>query len=524
MARGISGGLDSASNDQVKQALSSVLAEDQPTALFRDQLSESAQVTTASVGGSQIDLWTSPAFLTTVRVDHSEFPVDLENDSDPLTRTDSQQEDIDGARDVKIEEYARDAQDVLRGEEQAFQAWGVAIDGTLTEDESFEASIPFLLGAIALIIFLVGVFLRSYWAAALAGLGLGLTLLWARMISNIFGFEASLILDVIVPIATIAFGIDFMIHAVGRCREELGQGKPYRAAYVVGIATVGGALGLALSTSSIAFGSNATSGIPAIIQFGFGAAISLVCALVILGLLAPLFLLRIEEALSGAPFNARTPLSRIAFGLRLFVASIFAAIVVIALIGVPVVGGGAVVAYGLLLVALPFWWTRRSLTRAAAGTLMPSPPNLAGQSMAQAGKVISSIVRARYAALGVIAVITVVAVIGATGLESKTELNDFFPSDSDFIIGVDKTLEHSSLLGAGDLLIYVEGRDLADPRALQAAAATVGTVGAEGGDFFSQNPDGSFAAPGQCPGSSPRELGRRLRTRGDLFPDRRHAH
>ena len=80
-------------------------------------------------------------------------------------------------------------------------------------------------------------------------------------LSNIFGFDDSVILDVIVPIATISFGIDFMIHAVSRCREELGQGKSHRSAYVIGIATVGGAL--ALSTSSIAFGSNATSGIAA---------------------------------------------------------------------------------------------------------------------------------------------------------------------------------------------------------------------------------------------------------------------
>lgn len=67
---------------------------------------------------------------------------------------------------------------------------------------------------------------------------------------------------------------------------------------MVGIATVGGALGLALSTSSIAFGSNATFGVPAVIQFGFGAAIALRAAFAMLGLLAPLFLLRIEEGLA----------------------------------------------------------------------------------------------------------------------------------------------------------------------------------------------------------------------------------
>ena len=152
---------------------------------------------------------------------------------------------------------------------------GVGDRRDLTSDESFQATLPFLLGAFTLIILLVGVLLRSYWASAMAGVGLAMTLLWARMLSNIVGFEESIVLDVIVPIATISFGIDFMIHAVGRCREELAHGTPYRSSYVVGIASVGGALVLALSTSSIAFGSNATSGIPAVIQFGFGAAIAL---------------------------------------------------------------------------------------------------------------------------------------------------------------------------------------------------------------------------------------------------------
>lgn len=81
-----------------------------------------------------------------------------------------------------------------------------------------------------LIVLLVGFFLSSYWAAALAVLGLAMTLLWARMLSNIAGFEESIILDVIVPIATISFGVGFMIHAVGRCREELAVGKSHRLA------------------------------------------------------------------------------------------------------------------------------------------------------------------------------------------------------------------------------------------------------------------------------------------------------
>ena len=494
-ATGVADGLEGASDDQVKQALSSLLTEDRPTALFRDFLSIHADVTSDIVGGSQIDLWTSPAFLTAVRVDHVAFPVTLEQETDPVTRSDAQQDEIDDERDLAIEEYARDAQDVLRGDEQFYGAWGVAIDETLTDDESFTAALPFLIGAIALIVFLVGLLLRSYWAAALAGSGLGFTLLWARMITNVIGFEESVILDVIVPIATISFGVDFMIHAVSRCREELAAGKSHRAAYVVGIATVGGALGLALATSGIAFGSNATSGIPGVIQFGFGAAIALGAAFVMLGVLAPMFLLRIEEALASAPAASGTILSRAGAGFRMLIASLLATIVIIAIIGVPFVGAAGVVAYAILVVAIPFWWTRRSLVRAAADTRVSTEPNVAGQSMARAATIVAGIVRIRYAMLAVIAVVTAFAVVAAFDVGSKFEPKDFSPSDSDFVVSIDKVLEHSESLGSGDVLIYVEGDDLADPRTLRSAAAVVESVGAEGGDLLVQNPDGSFAAP-----------------------------
>ena len=80
-------GLQAASDDQVKQALSNLLSEDRPTAGFRDDFSKHAEVSTTTVGSREIEFWVSPAFITTVRVDHSAFPVDAEKESDPATRT-----------------------------------------------------------------------------------------------------------------------------------------------------------------------------------------------------------------------------------------------------------------------------------------------------------------------------------------------------------------------------------------------------------------------------------------------------
>ena len=179
----------------------------------------------------------------------------------------------------------------------------------------------------------------------------------------------------------------------------------------------------------------------------------------------------------------------------MLIASALAAVVIIALIALPAIGAAAIVAYAVFLIAVPYWWTRHSLVRAAAKAGAPSGPNIAGQSMARAGSVIAGLVRVRYPVLAVIAVVTAFAVLGAMDVGSKTEPSDFFPSDSDLITSINRITDHSSSVSPGNVLIYAEGSDLADPRALRAAAATVESVGREGGDLFVQNPDGSFAAP-----------------------------
>ena len=488
-------GLEGATEDDVKVALARVLDERQPGVVFRDALSVHTESESRAVGGNQITLWTSPAFLASVRVDHSAFPVDLESASDPATRTDTQQDAIDAARDVEIERWGRDALATLRGDRQAYEAWGIAIDNTLTSDEAFTATIPFLLGAFALIVLLVGGVLRSYWAAAIGGAGIAVTLIWARMVTNIIGFDESIILDVIVPVATISFGVDFLIHAVGRVREELASGRHHhRSAYVAGVASVAGALALALSTSAIALASNATSGIQAVSEFGFGAAIALASAFVVLGILAPLFLLRIEEAGASAGTAPRTGFRRVLGWLRLLAAALFAALVIIAVIAAPFVGTVGAIVYTLVFVALPAWLLRRRARKAdATAAATTAAPNTAGESSVLAGRVVSGIVRARYAMLVVVALATIAAGIGASQVGRQTEPRDFFPSDTDFIVGLDKLVEHTSTASPGDVYVYLAG-DIADPEMLAAASGANEEVSQQGGDLFARNPDGTLTA------------------------------
>lgn len=490
---GVADGLEGATETDVKIALSRVLDKDRPTALYRDVLSVHATSEQGSVGGGQITVWKSPAFLTRIRVDHSAFPVDLETKSDPESRTQAQQDAIDSARDLEIEHWGRDALKTLRGEREHFGAWGVAIDNTLTSDEAFNATIPFLFAAFAAILLLVGGLLRSYWAVALAGVGIAVTVLWARMLAKIFGFDDSIILDVIVPIATVSFGIDFLIHAVGRVREELSRGTGHRAAYVVGIASVVGALALALSTSAIALASNATSHIQAVTEFGFGAAIALGSAFVVLGILAPLFLLRIEEAVASAPPRPESRFRRVTSRLRLIATALVAGGLVVAILAVPFVGIIGTVVFALVALALPVWRVRRKAAKAPARAAAVAP-NTAGESSVLAGRLVAGLVRRRYALLIAVALVTVVAGFGATHVGRQTKPTDFYPSSSDFIVGLDKVIEHTSTASPGDVYVYLAG-EIDDPRLLAAVERANETVAGEGGDLFARNPDGTPTTP-----------------------------
>ncbi|HXV32833.1 MAG TPA: MMPL family transporter, partial [Gaiellaceae bacterium] len=489
---GVADGLAGATEAEVKIALATVLDEEQPTAILRDTLSVSTTTEEQTVDGAGVTVWASPAFLASIRVDHSAFPVDLESDSDPATRTDAQQQAIDSERDLDIEEWGRDALSTLRGDEEELGVWGIAIDSGLTSDDSFNATLPYLFAAFAVIVLLVGGLLRSYWAAALTGVGIAVTLLWARLLIFAVGFDKSILINVIIPIATISFGVDFLIHAVGRVREALAVSSVHRAAYVVGISGVVGALGLALSTSAIALASNATSQIQAITEFGFGAAIALGVAFVVLGILAPLFLLRIEEVVSAAPAREPTTARRALGWARLVLAAVLAGLVILAIIAAPFAGIMSTVVYGLLVIALPLWLVRRRARGAAPGA-RTAALNVAGESSALAGRVITGIVRRRWAMLALVALLTAIAAVGATQVNRKTEPQDFFPSNSDFVVGIEKLIAHTSTASPGDVYVYLEG-DIADPAILAAAETAKEEVSQQGGDLFARNPDGTLTS------------------------------
>ena len=280
--------LADASDDDVKLAVHRILS-DPMKQRFREDLSIKATSEPRQVGGEDITYWRSPALFTFVVADNEKLgggSLRIGTGGDDVTK--------------QKEQFNRLVQKTLRGDEENYRLWGIAIDvGLEIEDESTLAG-PFIMFTAIGVLIVVGLALRSYWAVALTGAGLGILMIWLKGISNLIGLKSGLVLDLIVPIAMISLGVDFAIHALRRYGEEKERGSPPRLALRLGFAGVLGALALAMLSDGIAFGSNVTSGIETVIGFGVGAAVAVIAAFIVLGLVAPLVMMRIDGLKRGA--------------------------------------------------------------------------------------------------------------------------------------------------------------------------------------------------------------------------------
>ena len=74
--------------------------------------------------------------------------------------------------------------------------------------------------------------------------------------------------------------------------------------------------------------------------------------------------------------------------------------------------------------------------------------------------------RRRYVLLPAVAIFTIVAIIYAFKLEASFEVKDFFKSDSDFAISLDKLDVHVGDSGGEPAITYIQA-DLTNPAALR---------------------------------------------------------
>ncbi len=479
------GGLAAADDAAVKRTLADLLDDSSELSTLRATLSQLTTSGVEQIDGETITVWRSPAFQAQVAYLRESFEID---------KPDSDLEDfVEYQYAVEAEEWKRDVQDILRGDEDHATVLGLAIDPIITEDEQNAAATPFILGAIVLIVVLVGALVRSYWAAALVAAGLSVTFLAYNGVTVLVGLKESLLLTFIIPIAVLSFGVDFFVHGFGRCREEQAAGAARGRAYPLGLTAVAGAISLALATSVTAFLSNVSSEVEAIQHFGFAAAIGLVIAYVTLGVLVPRIVLGIEDRL-GPPPQVRGPRLGAKLG---FVAMSLAGGLTVALsvMMVPIGAGALVLGFLPFALYVPFRLTSR---RRVGSTVRAEGARRRGHGMRTAGSVVHFVARWRIVTVPVTLVLAGLGVYGYTQVEEKFSPSDLTSSDTDFITSLDTLRTHYGESTGIPAYLYLEG-DLTAPDTLRAIEAFVEDIDAAdaamtaGGDpaFLGRDFDGS---------------------------------
>ena len=396
--------LKTATDDQVKAAISRIL--DSPTGRpLRGSLSKDASFQTKIVDGQEINSWSSAAFSAFVASDNEMLgggPLTISLTGDDVT--------------LGKERFNRRVREILQTEQSSYQLWGVALDVNLVSQEQGKTAIPFIAATVVLVLVVVGVTLRSLGIAGLAFLGLLMLFVWLKGLTILVGLGSSLILDLIVPIAMISLGVDFLIHAVARYREETRRVAEPSLALRAGFTGVIGALTLAMLSDGIAFLANLTSGIETVIGFGIGAGIAVLSSYVIMGMFLPLVIMRLDQRrLKSSPQHGR------AFG--------------------------------------------DAQEPVSAGSTSAPPTGLASAAIAGA---VLEMARHRWAVLPIAAALTAAATLLAFQLEPNLDVKDFFDSESDLVIGLDKLDQHTAAALSGEpAVIYIRG-DLTTPESLAA--------------------------------------------------------
>ena len=275
--------LETADDAQVKEAISRAL-DGSNRSMVRESFSKDAYVETVGDNGHEREVWRAKALSVFVVADNAKLG------GGPQTITLSNDESVIGKERLNRRLLA-----TLRGEQENYRIWGLVLDVNLTSTEQGQTAIPYIAATVFLVLLVVGVTLRSIKAIGLGLLGFLILLVWLKGLSNLIGLKSSLTLELIVPIAMISLGADFLIHAVARYNEERRRYPQASRALKAGLAGVLGSLVLASLSDGIAFLANVTSGIETVIGFGIAAGIAVLSNFIIMGILIPLIIMRLDQ-------------------------------------------------------------------------------------------------------------------------------------------------------------------------------------------------------------------------------------
>jgi predicted RND superfamily exporter protein len=397
-----------------------------------------------------------------------------------------------GTDDTTKEQFGRDVQEVLRGTQTTYRAWGTALDVNLTSGEQGQAAGPFIGLVVVAVMLLVGVTFRSYWTVAVVGAALGALMVWVLGLANLVGLKSDQILSTIVPIALISFGVDFAIHALGRYREERAAGRVPQRALVLGLGGVMAALLLALASDAAAFLSNTVSGIESIVQFGMATSMGLAAAFALLGVGAPIAVGLIDGRV-GPRRRGRSAGVVTAVG-SLAAAGTAMGVVLLTVFLAPAAGVALLTGYIAVFVAVPAWLLGRRRAPAvdrgpAADATAPVNGAAVGPVARRIGATTVALAARRRIVLPLTAVVTALAAWFAVQVPAEFDVKDFFAADTDFVVSLDKLDEHVGEQGGEPATVVVEA-DLTDPAVLARLDAFADDVAALDTDRLARDAHG----------------------------------
>ena len=443
-------GLNDASEDDVKIALHQIF-ESGVVGDPKFLLAKGAKSEIRTIKSQEINYWTSPALFIDILSENEKlgggnFAIELGADETAINK----------------ERYGRKIVEVMNYNNPSYTALGIAIDVNLVAEEQGTIAGQFITLTVIAAIAVCGIFLRSYVAMVLVGVGLISLMIWLKGMTFVLGFKGGLITDLIVPIAMVSFGVDFAIHALRRMQEERANG--HKNYFIVGISGVFGALTLALLTDSSAFLANAFGGVESVFYFGVAATLATLLSYLVLGLLVPLAYSKVTPLIK----NEMTTFENILRVINFITtpASIGFGIIFVVILGSEILNEflglliGFLTAIAILIInlAVPILINRKS--KIVSKDLSYKENRKFEKRFAI---LFTGISKRYYIVLPLSLIITIIAGYGAINLKSEFDVKDFFDNESDFVVSLDQFEEYDPGVRGEPAQFIFEG-EITDPK------------------------------------------------------------
>ena len=223
-----------------------------------------------------------------------------------------------------------------------------------------------------------------------------------------------------------------------------------------------------MMSDSIAFLSNLSSGIEAVIHFGSAAGIAVVSSFLVLGIGVPLVMSWIDGSSPPRQFAPGIG-SSVLLLLASAAAAVLFALSIILMVAVSQRIGVLLLAVTILtvVVAPALLFRRKTPEEDQEENYRPSKNLFIQGADRWVSTIVTTLAHMKYLVVFVALAATIMAGIMAFRLEPRFDVKDFFDRNSDLVISLDKLDQHVGQLGGEPATLYIEG-DLAEPGAVAA--------------------------------------------------------